>query len=86
MDRRMPNGDVHSNYRDSRHLRDGSNDYSRQQHPGPHNGNHADAYQAGRQLDQLSISTSRGPRVSSVTQSVLLLHAIIVQRAMFGTS
>ena len=72
MDRRMPNGDVQSNYRDSRYPQDGPNDYSRQHYPGPHDGNHPHAYQANRHLEQLSISTSQAPRVSSAAAFVCL--------------
>ncbi|KAL3135108.1 hypothetical protein ABBQ32_008051 [Trebouxia sp. C0010 RCD-2024] len=64
LDRPMPNGgDVPPNYRDSRpNPRDRPNDHPRQLYNPPHDGNHADAYQTGRQLDQLSISTSQAPK------------------------
>ena len=73
MDRRMPNGDLPPNYRD-RYSREGPNDHPRQQYGGHRDGNHAHAYQTGRQLEQLSISTSHAPKVRSmVLDSILLL-------------
>ena len=83
MERRTPNGDMPPNYRD-RYSRDGPNDHPRQQYGGHRDGNHANYYQTGRQLEQLSISTSHAPKVCSTALDCtlpLLAFAVFVSGA-----